>query len=120
MPVLIDEIAQQLVALAPQDVQCIPAFVDGREEPYSIVNVVSEKDALDSEASDISYWGKSVLPQFEGKILAVGKLALRGDRLDGAHCLRVTTWHPPIIVSADAMVVLARASGAAFDPVVIT
>src|SRR5687767_3207222 len=99
IPVVNELIALVLRNVADRDIQLIPATnhgVDGREI-YWIVNVISVKQCLDLERSEISYWRRDDgFPEKTGTIFGVGKIILRKTAIGDAQVFRILDWLQPI------------------------
>ena len=98
MPVVKTNIGQMIESLAAADVQRIPVRI-GRFDEYEILNVLTLRNAIDEELSEISRWEeKDGRPEKVGKYFAIGELVLREKQINHAKIFRLKDWELPLIV----------------------
>lgn len=118
MPVLRSSLARELQALAPESIQLFPAVVEGSNDSFHIVNVVSVVACLDEQRSTLTYWTQAHgRPDKVGKPMMVVELRVDTERAAGKKIFRLKDWKIALIVSEDARDILRGASGAVFRPV---
>lgn len=100
MPVVCCGTGELLSQLAPGDVQRVPVRVDGREEPYEILNVVTRRQAIDERRSVITRWTEEDgWPEKLGQYFMVSRLAIEPEAAAGAGIFRLTGWEIAVVVS---------------------
>ncbi len=115
MPVIRHDIGEELASLSPNEVQIIPAKVDGVAGAYSILNVTRTVECLDEARSDVTYWAdEHGRPDKIGQYMIITKLSVDPTTLDHEHIFRVARWNVAIVISEEARQVLAKAHGAVF------
>jgi len=102
LPIVSARVADLFAQHAPQDVQLIPVTVDGRQEPYFILNVTRVVHCIDEKTSSEV---RPYEPAFEGDVPPEGKYGLvTGMRIDPARVgeaqiFRTRGWTTVIVVS---------------------
>lgn len=83
---------------ASADVQRIPVRI-GRFDDYEILNVLTLRNAIDEELSEILRWEeKDGRPEKVGKYCAIGELVLKEKQINHAKIFRLKDWKLPLIV----------------------
>jgi hypothetical protein len=120
VPIVSARVAALFAERAPQDIQLIPAKVDGRQEPYFIVNILRVVRCIDEKkSSEVRHREpKEGMPAREGYELVSGMRidpALVGD----AHLFRTWGWESVIVVSESLKEALEKlgATGLRFEEV---
>lgn len=93
-PVVSRGLSQQLLALAPRDVQLVPLIVDGSATEFDLLNVLHCVDALDDQKSIGGRWPEG--SPTAGQWLYVARAALNAEVTDGHALFRVHGWPLPI------------------------
>ena len=122
MPVVTSRVAEILAAIAATDIQRIPVQVEGREEPYEIINVVSCIACVDRDRSDADWWTEADgRPEKIGRAKLVERLAVDPTKTGGAHLLRPKEWDLTIVASEPVKQALekAKVSGIRFTKVTL-
>ncbi len=123
MPVVTSRVAEILATVAATDIQRIPVQVEGREEPYEIINVTSLIDCIDAHRSEIQWFeaGNDIRPDLAGEPEWVQKLVIDPGRVGGHHILRPKGWDLALIVSEPIKNALekAKVSGIRFTKVTL-
>jgi len=121
MPVVSEKAARILRDLAPDDVQLFPIAVQGRKEPYSIVNATHACACVDEKRSvDVRRWTKDdYRPDLAGRYKVIGTLIIDPRRTGGHKLFRVKGWEIALIASQEIKDAFERAGvvGAHFTPV---
>jgi hypothetical protein len=94
-------VAAILERLASQDVQLLPARVDGQTEPWFILNVLRIIRCIDDARCDeVDYWKpEDGQPEKVGQYSYVHGLKVDPTKIGDAHIFRPWGWDVAIIVS---------------------
>jgi hypothetical protein len=100
MPVVTQAVADVFTVEANNDIQLIPITVEGRQEAYFILNVISVLDCIDPEASEIQWWKPTDgRPDKVGKPRMIVELHIDTTRVHGEQIFRIANWKIVVIVS---------------------
>lgn len=93
-----------------QDVQFLPARVEGHPEPYFILNVLRVVRCIDdARCAEVRYWKpEDNRPDKLGEYRAVYRLKVDPARTEGARIFRPWGWRVALIVSGDVKDALER------------
>jgi hypothetical protein len=117
LPVVRTELAAQIEAIAPQQVQRIPINVDDHGGGFEILNALRVVDALDHRRSTITYWEpKDGRPEKIGSPRMVIDLAVDPNRIGTAEIFRLADWRIALIASESIAGVLAGCTGVQLQP----
>ncbi len=120
MPVVTEPVGALLESVAAADVQRIPVRVQGRSEPYEILNVVTVVDCIDRERTNGKLWTEEDdEPSKLGGYRMVFELWLDPDRIGGAQIFRLAERHVVMAVTEDVKLALedAGVSGLTFKAI---
>ena len=132
--VVSERIGGLVESLAPEDVQRIPARVDGTQERYELLHVLARIDCIDWENTPAYARRPGQARGENGTLASLGELInrdrlsrhvisstmrLRPEGIDGARIFRVVNWHLFPVVTAEIKAALedAGATGVTFQPV---
>lgn len=102
IPVVSRRFADALESIAPDDIQRIPAIVEGEPDgEWEVLNVLARPDCMIHEKSKISYCPDDD-PERPGKPRGVMNLTIDPERAEGHHVLRPKDWEVALIVSEEA------------------
>lgn len=102
MPVVTAQLAEQINAVAGQDVQLLGAVIEGSAEPFAILNALGVVDCIDRNRSEIKYWTEADgLPSHVGRYFRILNLRVQAEKAAGHHVLRLKGWKPALIVSEE-------------------
>jgi len=84
-----------------QEVQFLPARVEGQSEPYFILNVLRTIPCIDdARCEEVLYWRpEDNRPDKSGQYRNVAGLKIDPTKVGGANIFRTWGWRGPIIVS---------------------
>jgi len=120
-PIVSERVAAVFRELAPQDVQLFPVEVEGRTEPYFLLNVAREVRCIDDAACDEArlWTPEDGRPELVGEYHVVSGLRIDVSKVGDARVFRLWGWHPPIIVNEEIKDALERVGhvGALFTAV---
>jgi len=120
MPVVTEPVGALLESVAGADVQRIPVRVQGRSEPYEILNVVTVLDCIDRERTIGELWTEEDGDTDEvGGYQSVYELWLDPDRIGGARIFRPAGWLLVMAVTEEVKLALedAGVSGLTFQAI---
>ncbi len=120
MPVVTEPVGALLDGIASDDVQRIPVRVQGRTEPYEILNVVTVVDCIDRERTNGKLWTEEDdEPSKLGGYRTVYELWLDPDRIGAARIFRLAGWLVVMAVTEDMKLALedAGVSGLTFKAI---
>jgi len=100
-PIVHARVAAVLAELAADDVQLIPAEVDGQREPYFLVNITRVVKCIDDETSDEVRYVTAAhgLPDQLGEYRSVIGMRIDPSKVGDAQVFRTWGWEVAIIVS---------------------
>ena len=120
-PVVSERGAALFREMAPQDVQLLPVQVQGRTEPYYLMNVTRTVRCIDDQACEEVrlYTREDGRPDRVGEYRSVIGLRIDQSKVGDARVFRPWGWPPPIIVEGEIKSALERAGlvGGWFDEV---
>jgi hypothetical protein len=100
MPVVLSNIACSLKEFVSMDIEWVNAKIDGYKEEFEIANVLTMRDAINEDHSEITRWTKEDgLPSRIGEYAGIGKLVLNRSEVKGASIFRLKGWELPLLVS---------------------
>lgn len=100
MPVVRRQISETIWRLVPNEVQRIPASVEGHVEDYDILNVAITRRAVDESKSLITRWNaQHGWPEKVGQYFLVHRLRIDPQSVEGAEVFRLSGWEVAVIVS---------------------
>lgn len=110
--------ADCLARVCPEDLQRIPAVVQGDTNEWEVINVLSSVDCIDHAASMIQYFPPDH-PTKPGEPRGVVRLVLDPRRVGRHHIFHPTEWHVATVVSAAVKTAFERieATGIEYVPV---
>jgi len=101
VPVVHPRVAEILKTLAPNDIEFVPARVDGFSEPYFIVNVLTTRHCIDEAASrqvdKLTEEDRETFPERVGEYFLVMGLKLDPSRVEGAKVFWTWGWGALIV-----------------------
>ena len=112
IPIVRSDVARALEEIAPDDVQFVPASIEGSRDLFEILNVTTVRDCIDEQASSFSEY------RGPGDFHAVNKLVIDPARAEGSHVFRVRHCTVALVVSDVVREALVRlnARGVGFFP----
>ncbi|ATB28794.1 imm11 family protein [Melittangium boletus] len=120
-PIVSERVAIVLRELAPQDVQLFPVEVEGRTEPYFLLNVARTILCIDDAACDEArlWMPEDGRPELVGQYHVVTGLRIDVSKVGDARVFRPWGYCPPIIVDREIKDALEHAeiAGAVFRDV---
>lgn len=120
MPVVTEPVAALLARIATADVQRIPVRVEGRSEPYEILNVVTVIDCIDRGRTVGALWTEEHgQPSKIGGYRTADELWLDPARIEDARIFRPAGWSIVMAVTDDVKLALedAKVSGLRFKDI---
>ena len=123
VPVVQQQVAAVLTALAPGDIQTYPIQVEGQPEPYVLINVTRLVDCIDDAASEhVERWipeDENDQPERAGEYRNVVGMRIDKARVGDARVFRPWGWPVVMVVSEDIKEALERtgATGMKFTEV---
>lgn len=90
--------ADAIEAIAPMDIQRIPAIIEGQASDWEVVNILHCVDCIDYERSLIQYYPANH-PTKPGKPRGIIRLELDPSRISGVHVFHPEDWQVATIVS---------------------
>jgi uncharacterized protein DUF1629 len=120
VPVVHVKVAAVLKELAPNDVQLIPADIEGQPDQYLILVATRLIQCIDEKASKVQFWRpEDGLPDMVGKYYAVDDLHIDKAKVGDAEVFRPDGWEVALIVSGHIKQALERMgiTGASFKEV---
>jgi len=102
-PIVHERVASIFAELAPDDVQAIPADIDGESEPYSILVATRLVRCIDDQSSaEVKYWKpEDGRPDRVGEYRAVHGMRIDPTKVGDAKVFRTWGWSIALIVSED-------------------
>ena len=103
VPVVGQKIADVLLALAPDDVQLIPAVVESQSEPFYVVNVLRLMSCIDEARTDeVAKWTvDDLVPEKVGQFRNVRGMRIDPARTADARIFRPWGWAVAIVVAEE-------------------
>lgn len=120
VPVVHVKAASAFIELAPQEVQIIPADIEGQPDQYLVLVATRSIRCIDESASKVQFWKpEDGLPDMVGKYYAVDDLHIDTAKVENAKVFRPEGWEVALIVSQDIREALETLSiiGAKFEEV---
>ena len=118
MPVLENSFVDELLSVAPDDVQVIPIAIEGDPRLFSVLNVLRRIRCLDESRSTITRWpATAAIADLAGKYLTVGDIHIDPTRVGTSQMFRIEGWVSALIVSETVGAILADATGAVLERV---
>lgn len=102
-PVVAEKVARVFAQLVPSDVQLFPAGVEGRPEPYVLVNIARLVKCIDDAAcGEVEYWKpEDGQPEKTGHYRSVYDLRINPSQVSGPKIFRPWGWEVVIVVDED-------------------
>ncbi len=96
-----DRVVSAFERLGIQEVQFLPAQVEGQSEPWFILNILRIIRCIDDARCEyVEYWEpEDEMPDKMGQYSNVRGLKVDPARIEDAHIFRTWGWHMAIIVS---------------------
>ncbi len=110
VPVVSGRVASIFAELAPQDVQLMPADIEGQSEPFFILVSTRVVKCIDDERSEeVQYWKpEDGRPERVGHYRSVFRMRIDPRRVGDAKVFRTWGWTVALIVSEDIKEALER------------
>lgn len=101
IPVISGRVAAILEQLCPQDVQLLAARVEGRTEPWFILNILHIIRCIDdARCGEVQYWKpEDGRPEKLGEYFYIHRLKVDPTKIQGAHIFRPWGWSAAMIIS---------------------
>jgi hypothetical protein len=100
MPIITQVLGKEIKALAPADVQLVPAMV-GDLGVFDVMNLLASRNAIHEGKSEILKWTEfDGFPEKISQLFAIGRLVLAHKGIQDTKIFRLQGWQLPIIVSA--------------------
>jgi hypothetical protein len=101
VPVVTKSVAQLMASICPSDIQRFPVMVEGSQQEYEIINVVSLLPCIDKARSDIELWWTTEdnRPDKIGDPKSIRKLVIDPHNAVGHHIFRPVGWKSILVVS---------------------
>lgn len=101
LPVITQELAGVVAAVAGPDAQLIPATVSGRDQPYHILNVVRQVDCIDDGLTIGKRSKEDESPRSKaGDFMYIVELGLDIDKVGDAQIFRPIGWNVAMVLSS--------------------
>lgn len=120
IPVVHVKVASMLSERAPDDVQLIPADIEGQPDQYLVLVATRLIRCIDEEASEVSFWTpEHGVPEKVGNYMGVDRLRIDKATVGNAKVFRPEGWVVVLIVSEEIKDALERmgATGTRFEEV---
>ncbi|RKH12925.1 hypothetical protein D7V97_07015 [Corallococcus sp. CA053C] len=120
VPVVHVRVAKLFAELAPEDVQLIPADIEGQPDQFLVLVATKRIRCIDEQRSQVQFWtADDGVPEKVGKYYAVDDLHIDTTQVGSAKVFRPEGWAGTLIVSEDLKHALERlrATGVRFTPV---
>jgi hypothetical protein len=103
IPVVHERFVQIFHRLHVQDVQFIPALVEGHKEPYFILNTLREIRCIDdARCAEVEYWQpEDGQPEKVGRYRYVHDLRIDPSKVGDARVFRTWGWNIALVLSED-------------------
>jgi hypothetical protein len=102
IPVVHVKVASMLSSLAPDDVQLIPAEIEGQPEQYLILVATRLIRCIDEAASMVSFWKpEHGVPEKAGQYMGVDRLRIDKAKVGKTRVFRPEGWEVALIVSEE-------------------
>jgi hypothetical protein len=120
IPVVHIKIASMLSERAPDDVQLIPADIEGQPEQYLVLVATRLIRCIDDKASEVSFWKpEHGVPDKVGQYMGVDRMRIDKGKVGNAKVFRPEGWEVVLIIDEDIKDALERmgATGTRFEEV---
>lgn len=120
VPIVHIKVAEIFTALAPGDVQLIPADIQGHADQYLILVATKLIHCIDEKASAVQFWmPEDGLPEKVGQYYAVDDLHIDPTKVGDARTFRTAGWPLALIIRENIKEALERvkATGLTFTQV---
>lgn len=102
IPVVHVKVASVLSERAPDDVQLIPADIEGQPEQYLVLVATRLIRCIDEKASKVQFWTpEDGVPEKVGKYWAVDDMRIDKEKVGNAKVFRPEGWSGTLIVSEE-------------------
>jgi hypothetical protein len=100
-PVVSGRVAAILERMCPQDVQLLPARVEGQTEPWFILNILRIIRCIDdARCGEVDYWKpEDGRPEKVGQYSYVHALKVDPTKIQDTHIFRTWGWRVAMIIS---------------------
>jgi hypothetical protein len=120
IPVVHVKVASMLAERAPNDVQLIPADIEGQPDSYLVLVAIRLIRCIDEAASHVSFWKpEHGVPEKVGHYMGVDRMRIDKTQVGNAKVFRPEGWTVTLIVSEEIKDALERmgATGTRFEEV---
>ncbi|HLK99395.1 MAG TPA: DUF1629 domain-containing protein [Myxococcaceae bacterium] len=94
------KVASMLAKRAPNDVQLIPADIEGQPDQYLVLVATRLIRCIDEKASEVSFWKpEHGVPDKVGQYMGVDRLRIDKRKVGNAKVFRPEGWEVVLIVS---------------------
>ncbi len=98
IPIIHVKVASMLSALAPGDVQLIPADIEGQPDQYLVLVATRLIRCIDEAASEVSFWTpEHGVPEKVGEYMSVDRLRIDKVKVGNARVFRPKGWEVLIV-----------------------
>jgi hypothetical protein len=102
IPVVHGKVASMLAKRAADDVQLIPADIEGSPEQYFVLVATRLIRCIDEETSEVSFWTpEHGVPEKVGQYMGVDRLRIDKAKAGNAKVFRPEGWEVVLIVSQE-------------------
>lgn len=102
VPIVHVKVAYMMAELAPDDVQFIPADIEGQPDQYLVLVATRLIRCIDEAASAVRFWTpEHGVPEKIGQYIAVDRLRIDKAKVGNAQVLRPEGWSGTLIVSEE-------------------
>jgi hypothetical protein len=102
IPVVHVKVASMLSERAPNDVQLIPADIEGQAEQYFVVVATRLIRCIDEAASEVSFWKpEHGVPEKVGQYMGVDRMRIDNTKVGNAKVFRPEGWTVSLLVSEE-------------------
>ena len=120
IPVVHVKVASMLVERAPNDVQLIPADIEGQPDQYLVLVATRLIRCIDEAASHVRFWKpEHGVPEKVGQYMGVDRMRIDKTKVGNAKVFRPEGWTVTLIVSEELKDAMERmgATGTRFEEV---
>lgn len=112
--------ADIIASFADNEIQRLPAVLDGDVENWEVLNILSHVDCIDYDQSEATFYPDNH-PEKPGKPRGFTRLVIDIDRARGHHIFRPVDWEVALIVSDELRIAMESTgiTGLEFLPVAL-
>lgn len=99
IPVVDEETGNVLRAVSGDDLELLPAIIEGQDAPFWIANVVNAMECVDEARSRFTRFTPEHHPDRAGEYQMFIELKIDPARVVGHQVFRIKGWEAPLIVS---------------------